>query len=93
MPAGAILDLWREALTTVLVVAAPFLISALAVGLVTALLQAATQLQENALSFIPKLVVVGVVMAVAGPWVLARLVHFTQVVAQTAAALGQGGGQ
>ena len=74
---GHISDLWRNALVTVAMVGAPFIVAALAVGLLTSLIQAATQLQENVLSFAPKIAVVGVVLSVAGPWVLARLVHFT----------------
>ena len=70
---STLLDLWRDALTTVATVAAPFVIAALAVGLLTAILQAATQLQDNVLSFVPKLVAVGLVLALAGPWLLERL--------------------
>lgn len=86
---GEILDLFRGAVTTVALVGAPFVITALAVGLVVALLQAATQLQENALSFVPKIVAVGLVLALAGPWTLARLVHFTSHSLTTVARVGQ----
>ncbi len=77
MGEGEILDLFRAAVTTVALVGAPFIVTALAVGLVVALLQAATQLQENALSFVPKIAAVGVVLAIVGPWTLGRLVQFT----------------
>ena len=67
------LDLWREAFTTLVVVAAPFLITALAVGLLVALVQTATQLQESVLAFVPKLAAALVVLALAGHFVLDRL--------------------
>jgi flagellar biosynthetic protein FliQ len=85
MSEGALLDLWRHALITVVAVAAPFLIAALVVGLVTSLIQAATQLQESVLSFVPKIVAVALVIVLAGPWVLGRLTRFTGgAVARTA---------
>ncbi len=70
------LDLWRDALTTLAVVAAPFLITALAVGLAVALLQTATQLQESVLAFVPKLVAALLVLALGGHFVLDRLNQF-----------------
>jgi flagellar biosynthetic protein FliQ len=70
------LDLWREALITMAVVAAPFLIAGLVVGLAVALFQTATQLQESVLAFVPKLVAALVVLALGGHFVLDRLTHF-----------------
>ena len=87
-----ILDLMRTALMTVAMVGAPFIITALAVGLVVALLQAATQLQDSALSFVPKIVAVGLVLLLAGPWVLGRLVGYATSSLQAVAEIGQHGG-
>lgn len=70
-------DVWRNALVTMAAVAAPFLLSALAVGLATALIQAATRMQENVLSFVPKIIAVLLVMSLAGPWMLGRLTRYT----------------
>lgn len=89
---GQILDLFRGALTTVALVGAPFVITALAVGLLVALLQAATQLQENALSFVPKIVAVGLVLVLAGPWVLGRLVRYAENSFSVVATLGKPSG-
>jgi len=72
-----ILDLWRQALTVCVAVAAPFLIAALAVGLVVAVIQTATQLQESVLTFVPKLAAALLVMALAGHWALDKLGTFT----------------
>ena len=70
------LDLWREALTTMAAVAAPFLIAALVVGLLVALIQTATQLQESVLAFVPKLIAALVVLALAGHYTLDHLSQF-----------------
>ena len=71
-----VLDLWRSALETVALVSAPFLGAALVVGLTTSLLLAATQLLENVLAFVPKVLATGVVLVVAGRWLLDRLIMF-----------------
>jgi flagellar biosynthesis protein FliQ len=73
----ALLDLWRSGLTATLVVSAPFLLATLAVGLAIAILQTATQLQEAALTFVPKLAVAALVIVLGGHWVLDRLGSFT----------------
>jgi flagellar biosynthesis protein FliQ len=72
-----LLDLWRQALTVCVAVAAPFLIAALAVGLLVAVIQTATQLQESVLTFVPKLAAALLVMALAGHWALDKLGTFT----------------
>lgn len=77
MSSGALLDLWREALTVIAAVCAPFLVTGLAIGLVVAVIQTATQLQESILSFVPKLVAAVVVLAVSGHWTLDKLNRFT----------------
>jgi flagellar biosynthetic protein FliQ len=61
-----------------LMVAAPMLLTVLVVGLVVSVVQAATQLHEATLSFVPKLIAAVVVMAVAGPWMLTTLVEYIQ---------------
>ena len=73
----SVLDLWREALSVLLTVSAPFLIVGLAVGLVVAVIQTATQLQESMLTFVPKLAAAMVVIALAGHWAIERLGRFT----------------
>jgi flagellar biosynthetic protein FliQ len=57
--------------------AAPLLLSALAAGLMIGMFQAATQIQDMTLSFIPKLVVLVVVLGIAGPWMLRQLIDYT----------------
>jgi flagellar biosynthesis protein FliQ len=77
MNPGALLDLWREALSVLVVLCTPFLITGLVVGLVVAIFQTATQLQESILSFVPKLAAALIVIALAGHWALDRLGKFT----------------
>jgi flagellar biosynthetic protein FliQ len=73
-----ILDIGREMLWVVTILAAPILGVALAVGLFIGILQAATQIQEMTLSFIPKLASVAAVLFLVSPWMLRVLVDFTQ---------------
>jgi flagellar biosynthetic protein FliQ len=67
-----------EALTVTMKVALPVLLVALVVGLAVSIFQAATQIQEPTLSFIPKIIAMGVVVTVAGPWMLDELVIWTR---------------
>jgi flagellar biosynthetic protein FliQ len=61
-----------------LLVSAPILLSILAIGLVVSIFQAATQIHEATLSFVPKVVGAVVVLAIAGPWMLTTLVEYLQ---------------
>jgi len=71
-----LLWLGREALLVSLLVSAPPLLAALAVGLVTGVLQAATQVQEPTVAVVPRLAAVLGALALAAPWIGARVVHF-----------------
>ena len=73
-------------------VASPFLIVGLLVGLFVSLLQAATQMQENILSLVPKLLSVGVVMLVAGSWLMSELTGFAIKSIGSIVKIGLGGG-
>jgi type III secretory pathway component EscS len=70
----------REGLLLVLLLSAPPLLASMAVGLVVGVVQAATQIQDQALAFVPKLVVVLVVLAAMGPVLGSQLVRFTAAV-------------
>jgi type III secretion protein S len=72
----ALLSLGREALLLALVISAPPLLAALATGLLTGILQAATQVQDPSLGVAPRLAAVLVAVGVAAPWVSARVVRF-----------------
>lgn len=92
MDNSELLDLWRAAIDTIALVSGPFLIAGLAVGLVMSLLQAATQMQENILSLVPKLASVGLVMLFAGSWLMNELTSFAVRAISSIVQIGNGGG-
>ena len=71
-----VLRLCQEALFCSIWLSAPAAIAALVVGLVVSIVQTATQIQEQTLTYVPKLAVVGLVLLVGGSWMLAQLVRF-----------------
>ncbi|MFI4891053.1 MAG: flagellar biosynthesis protein FliQ [Steroidobacterales bacterium] len=78
MTPDSVMDLAHHALWVTVLVAAPLLLVALLTGLVIGMLQAATQVHEQTLSFIPKLLLLVVTLFVAGPWMLRVLTGFTR---------------
>lgn len=87
MDSDTAMRLLAETLTTAVKVSAPFLIATLIVGLVISVLQVVTQVQEMTLTFVPKLIVVGLVSLLLGTWMLAVLVEFSQHMFEVAAGL------
>ena len=77
MTPETVLDLAHRALLVTAMLAAPLLLIALIAGLVIGMLQAATQINEATLSFIPKLLLIALTLFVAGPWMLRVLIDFT----------------
>jgi flagellar biosynthetic protein FliQ len=77
MSHALIVDLARNAIMLALLISGPMLIVALLIGLCISVLQAVTQIQEQTLAFVPKLVGVSVVFLLALPWVLQLLVKYT----------------
>ena len=77
MPHALLVDFARRAIFTALLVAAPMLLTALIVGIVVSVLQALTQIQEQTVAFVAKLVAVAVVFLIALPWILQILVKYT----------------
>lgn len=72
-----VLKLGQDAIRTTAMIAAPMLIAALVMGLIISVLQAITQINEATLTFIPKMVVIGLVVLIAGPWMLDVLTQYT----------------
>ncbi len=72
-----VIDLGQQALWITVLLAAPLLLAALVTGLVVGLFQAATQIQEQTLSFIPKLLAMVVALIAAGPWLLQTITDYT----------------
>lgn len=73
-----VLVIGHDALLTMLLLASPLLIVALVVGLAIGVLQAATQINEMTLAFIPKLLAMSLTMVIAGPWMLKVIVAYTR---------------
>lgn len=77
MTPETVITIAREAMTVTALLAAPLLLSALAAGLIIGMFQAATQINEMTLSFIPKLLVLALVTALAAPWMLKLITGYT----------------
>lgn len=78
MNSTSVLTLVEQALEVGVLVSAPLLLSALATGLLVSLFQAATQINEMTLSFIPKLLVLVLVLVLGGPWMLGIMIDYMQ---------------
>ena len=78
MTPDTVIELGRQALVVIILLSAPLLLSALAAGLLIGLFQAATQIQDMTLSFIPKLIILVVALGITGPWMLRMLIDYTR---------------
>jgi flagellar biosynthetic protein FliQ len=77
MSIAEVLDLARDFLSTALLISLPALAASLIVGLIISILQTITSIQEQTLSFVPRLIAVGGIMLVSLGWILQLAVHFT----------------
>jgi flagellar biosynthetic protein FliQ len=78
MTPETVMTVTQRALEVTLMLAAPLLLVALIVGLIVGVFQAATQINESTLSFIPKLIAIAAAIVIAGPWMLKVLVSYTR---------------
>ncbi|HUD25769.1 MAG TPA: flagellar biosynthesis protein FliQ [Burkholderiaceae bacterium] len=78
MTPQTVVTIGQQALTVMLLLAAPLLLTSLVVGLIVSVLQAATQINEMTLSFIPKLIGTLVALIVAGPWMVTYFVDYVR---------------
>ena len=76
MTPTTVIEIGRHALEVALLVSAPLFIAALATGLIISIFQAATQINEATLSFVPKLVVIFLTLVVAGPWMITVMTDY-----------------
>ncbi len=76
MTPTTVIDLGRQALELTLLVSAPLFIAALVTGLVISIFQAATQINEQTLSFVPKLIATFITLVLAGPWMITIMTDF-----------------
>lgn len=82
MTPESVIDLARQAVQTVLLVSAPMLLSGLIIGLLVSIFQAATQINEQTLPFVPKIVAVLVTLLLFAPWIMQLMVGFTVSILQ-----------
>lgn len=82
MDSQQVFTLGQQGLMMLLVVSAPILLTVLVVGLVVSIFQAATQISEATLSFVPKIVAAVAVLALLGPWMLTTLVEYLREMLQ-----------
>ena len=80
MDAAQVFTVGQQALYTLLTVAAPVLLAVLVVGILVSIFQAATQINEATLTFVPKLLAAVAVLGIAGPWMLTTLVEYIRSV-------------
>lgn len=78
MTPTTVIELGRQAIEVTLMVSAPLFLAALVTGLIISIFQAATQINEQTLSFLPRLITIFVILMLAGPWILTRLVSYSQ---------------
>lgn len=74
------LDWYRRMLWTAVLVGGPVILAGVIIGLIVAILQAATQVNDSAVAFAPKALATLAVLAIAGPWMMAQLVEFTTAI-------------
>ena len=77
MDAAQAIDIGRQAVFTAMLISSPVLIAGMAVALLIGLLQAITQVQDQTVSFVPKIVAMVLAMTLALPWILAQLVQYS----------------
>ena len=91
MNTDVVISLATQAMNVAFKVAMPLLLAGLVVGLVVSVFQAVTQIQEQTLTFIPKIVGMGLVLLIAGPWMLDQMVTYTQQLYSEIPTLIEGG--
>ena len=82
------IDIGRQAVETILLLAAPMLLAGLVVGLLISIFQAATQINEQTMTFIPKIVAVFVTLLIFAPWMIKVMLSFTNNILQNIATVG-----
>jgi flagellar biosynthesis protein FliQ len=91
MDQDTVINLAQQAMSLVMKVGAPLLVTGLAVGLIVSVFQTITQIQEQSLTFIPKIAATAIVIVVAGPWMLSQLLGYTEELYRAIPTLVAGG--
>lgn len=80
MTTGDLLSIFSQAFTVVLKIAGPLLIASIVIGLIVAIFQAATQIHEQTLTFVPKLIIIALILLVAGTWMMTLMDDFFKMI-------------
>ena len=91
MNQDVVINVGMQAMQLAFKIAMPLLLVGLVVGLVISVFQAVTQIQEQTLTFIPKIVAMGLVLVVAGPWMLSEVITYTQQLYSSIPTMIEGG--
>lgn len=89
MSPETVIHIGRKAVETILLASAPMLLVAMLVGLIISIFQAATQINEQTMTFIPKIVAVFVTLLIFGPWIMNLLITFTTALIADIATIGR----
>ena len=89
MSPDTVINIGKKSVETVLLTSAPMLLSAMVIGLLISIFQAATQINEQTMTFIPKIVAVFLTLLVFGPWIIELLVTFTTGIITQIATIGR----
>jgi flagellar biosynthetic protein FliQ len=88
MTPEAVIHVGKKAVETILLTSAPMLLAAMVIGLLISIFQAATQINEQTMTFIPKIVAVFVTLLIFGPWIIELLITFTTGIITQIATIG-----
>lgn len=80
MSISSIMDLMQTTMVVTLKLAAPILLISIGIGLIISIFQASTQIHEQTLTFVPKLIAIAIILIVMGPWMMESLMDFTQYI-------------
>lgn len=79
MGSGDIMMVFQEGMMVLLKIAGPILLASIVVGLIVAIFQAATQIHEQTLTFVPKLAIIGIILLLSGGWMMRLMVEYVQM--------------
>lgn len=83
MTSSEIMDIFHQAMVVVLKVAAPILIISMGIGLIISIFQAATQIHEQTLTFVPKLIAIAAILLICGGWMMSTMSDFMYYIFET----------
>jgi flagellar biosynthetic protein FliQ len=80
MTEGFLIELMRKTMVTIALMSAPMIGSVMLVGIISQIIQTVTQLKDQSLSFVPKVVVAGIILTVSIPWYLSQMKHYVEFI-------------